>query len=199
MKKRLILVILFFFRKIGKVFHIINEILIPKESYLAKIRIQLNYYKFQSVGKNCSLGKNVKISPQLEIILKDNVAIRDNVTFSGKGLLLINSNSIINENCMLSCYKKIHIGKNVMIAANSQILDVTHNYKRADIPISLQGYTTREVLIEDNVWVGAQSIILMGVIIKSGSIIGANSLVTKSVPQNQIYAGSPAKLIKARI
>lgn len=67
-----------------------------------------------------------------------------------------------------------------------------------NIPIRDQGEIKKGIIIQDNVWIGANSVILDGVIIESGAIIGAGSVVTKSVPKNCIVAGNPAKIIKFR-
>ena len=56
-----------------------------------------------------------------------------------------------------------------------------------------------EIVIEDDVWIGTQSIILKGVTIGKGSIVGAGSLVNRSIPGNEIWAGSPAKFIRHRV
>jgi acetyltransferase-like isoleucine patch superfamily enzyme len=93
--------------------------------------------------------------------------------------------------------KEVIIGNNVMLGANAFITDTDfhpiaaqnrrHNYD--DIQAS-------KVVIEDNVFIGMNSIVLKGVTIGTNSVIGAGSIVVKDVPPNQIWAGSPAKFIK---
>lgn len=92
--------------------------------------------------------------------------------------------------------EKIIIGKNCLIASNVTILDsdghgVFMSERTLSNPVSLP------VLIEDNVWIGMNSIILKGVTIGKNSIIGAGSVVTKSVPANCIAAGNPARVVKS--
>lgn len=109
----------------------------------------------------------------------------------------------IGECCGLSgvtmmCAKKIVLGKNVALGANVTIYD---NDMHAINPY-LRKYDNdnnicaQEVIIEDNVWIGAHTIILKGVHIGKGAVIGAGSVVTKDVPPLTIYAGNPAKYIK---
>ncbi len=93
----------------------------------------------------------------------------------------------------------IYIGDNVMLGANVQISDTDfhaikplnrrHNRNKEDVQ-------TKSIMIENNVWIGANSIILKGVKIGENSIIGAGSIVTNNVPANSIAAGNPAKIIK---
>ena len=85
-----------------------------------------------------------------------------------------------------------------MIGPGVVIYSQNHNYIQKEKNINTQGYNTAPVKIENNVWIGACSIILPGVTINSNSIIGAGSIVTKDVPSNSIFAGNPAELIKKR-
>jgi acetyltransferase-like isoleucine patch superfamily enzyme len=74
----------------------------------------------------------------------------------------------------------------------------THNYADVSTPIKYQGLTISPVEIADNVWIGAGVTVLSGRKIGYGSIVGANSLVTKDIPDFQIWGGVPAKLLKTR-
>lgn len=74
-----------------------------------------------------------------------------------------------------------------------------HNFSRTDISMDQQGWSEEKpVVIEDDVWIGARVTILPGVVIGSGSIIGASAVVTKSVPPYSVVAGNPAKVVKNR-
>jgi acetyltransferase-like isoleucine patch superfamily enzyme len=96
----------------------------------------------------------------------------------------------------IGCAESITIGNNVLVGANVVITDFDwHNVdplKRKDPCTSL-----KPVIIEDNVFIGLNSIIWKGVTIGKNSVIGANSVVTKSIPENCIAAGNPARIIKS--
>lgn len=111
--------------------------------------------------------------------------------------IIIGENSRIHGSC-IHAFKKITIGKNCLIAANCQIFDGSgHDLSFSDTAnrIHTQGQP-KEIFIEDNVWIGANSIILPGVRIGSGSVIAAGSVVTKDVPAMCLVGGNPAKEIK---
>lgn len=74
-----------------------------------------------------------------------------------------------------------------------------HEMSRRDIPMRLQGDSvSKPVVIGDDVWIGARSIILKGVHIGKGAVIAAGAVVTKDVPEYAIVGGVPAKVIKYR-
>jgi len=89
------------------------------------------------------------------------------------------------------------IGKYVLFASYVNITDHAHVYEDISKPIMFQGSASKgPIVIEDNCWIGFGSNILSGVKIGKNSVIGANSVVTKSVSPYCVAAGSPAKIIK---
>lgn len=90
----------------------------------------------------------------------------------------------------------VAIFDNVIIGQNVTISGLNHNYSDPNKPISEQGVDTCPIIIEDNVWIGANSVVLPGILIGKNSIIGAGSVVTKDVPSYSVAVGNPAKVIK---
>lgn len=88
------------------------------------------------------------------------------------------------------------IGHHVNLAQNVTVTGLNHNYQDADKRIDEQGVSTRPVTIEDDVWVGANAVILPGVTLGKHSVVAAGSVVSRSVPPYSVCAGSPAKAIK---
>ena len=88
------------------------------------------------------------------------------------------------------------IGHHVNLAQNVTVTGLNHNYQNADKRIDEQGVSTRPVTIEDDVWVGANAVILPGVTLGKHSVVAAGSVVSRSVPPYSVCAGSPAKVIK---
>lgn len=124
--------------------------------------------------KLINIDKNANISPHIEIGRNSGIGINAKIT----------SNTII--------------GDNVMMGPNVSVYTSNHNFDKLDIPMVEQGEEISPVIIKDDVWIGANAIILPGVTIGKGSIIGAGSIVTKDVEEYTIVAGNPAKVIKRR-
>lgn len=95
-------------------------------------------------------------------------------------------------------YGKVSIGDNVMVAPNCMIAGGNHKFENIQIPMILQGSNEKGIVIEDDVWIGANSVIVDGVRIGKGSIIAAGSVVVKNVDQYTVVAGVPAIKIKSR-
>lgn len=90
----------------------------------------------------------------------------------------------------------VQIGDQVILAQNVVLSGLNHNYEDIEQPIRSQGVKTLPIIVEDECWIGANSIITAGVHIGKHSIIAGGSVVTKSVPPYSIVAGNPAHLIK---
>lgn len=140
----------------------------------------------------------LKILPQLEddVVIAEGVIIGD--LEGGNGSITIKRNSRISMRSLLDITGNIEIGKDVRIGP--EVFIYTHNHKFDDQnnPIYKQGIVIKDVHIEDDVWIGAKSIILPGVTVGEGSIIAAGGVVTRNVEPYTIVAGNPAKLIKRR-
>ena len=122
-----------------------------------------------------------------------NVNIERGATFSHRCEL--GDNSGIGVNAHL--YGKVVIGDNVMMAPECLIYVRNHCFERTDIPMCMQGSSEeRAVTIHSDVWIGGRVIILPGVSIGEGAVVGAGSVVTKSIPAGEIWGGNPAKFIR---
>lgn len=127
-----------------------------------------------------SCGENVWIEPPLTVAMGNTVSIGDN--------------TYINSNLTLVDDYKIRIGTGVLIAPNVTISTTNH-------PMHYKARThgemyCKEVIIEDNVWIGSNAVICTGVTIGMGSVIGAGSIVTRDVPPMHFAAGVPCKVIR---
>ena len=112
---------------------------------------------------------------------------------------------IINMNCTFVDNNRIDIGNNVLIASDVKIYTATHTTDVVGRTNSqenkkISGCFCRTfscpVRIEDNVWIGGGAILLPGVVIGRNSVIGAGSVVTRSIPENCVAVGNPCKVIK---
>ena len=89
----------------------------------------------------------------------------------------------------------IKIGNGVMIASHTAITSLTHN---AEVEDMFSNVISKPVTIEDDVWIGAHSVIMPGITIGRGAVIGAGSVVTEDIPSMAIAMGAPAKTIRFR-
>ena len=117
-----------------------------------------------------------------------------------KGASIRIGNNVGMSSTYLVCHESIIIGNGVKIGGNVVIYDTdfhsTNAEFRADRNLDVEHAKTAPVIISDNVFIGAHSTILKGVSIGRNSIIGAGSVVSRSIPENQIWAGNPAKFIR---
>lgn len=156
-----------------------------------------NILYFRTTRKGCYIGKNVHIEGNVtfgkHISFDDNVEVRNRTRTNS----FIGDNVSINRNTVVRGF--FRIGMNVAIAPNCTIIGANHNFQRTDIPIKHQGVSNRGgVVIEDDVWLGANCVVLDGVTIGKGSVIGAGSIVSRSIPPYSIAVGNPCKVIKSR-
>lgn len=111
----------------------------------------------------------------------------------GVGDVVIGKNTYVNSGTVIYSGNGIHIGENVLIAANCTLAPVNHQYSARDQRIALQGFAPSKggIIIEDDVWVGANTVILDGAIIRKGCVVGALSLVRGELEAYGVYVGNP--------
>jgi acetyltransferase-like isoleucine patch superfamily enzyme len=90
----------------------------------------------------------------------------------------------------------VEIGNNVNLAQGITVTALNHNFSDTNKRIDEQGVSTNPVTIEDDVWIGANAVILPGVTIGKHCVVAAGAVVTKDVPPHSLVAGVPAKVIK---
>ena len=132
-----------------------------------------------SCGKHCVIANGVKIASPEKLHLGNNVGIGIGAYITAGGT--------------------IKIGNYVGIGPDAKIWSVNHIYKDPNQPWLTQGSESKEVIIEDDVWIGASSIIKPGVKIGRGAIISAGSVVSKSIHPYAIVAGNPGRIVGWRL
>ena len=109
--------------------------------------------------------------------------------------IVVGNNCFFNHNCCITSMDSIKIGNNCMFANNVTIID--HDHKIINNEILKNDYVTEEITIGNNVWCGANVVILKGCRIGNNSVIAAGAVVNTNVPDNEIWGGIPAKKIKS--
>jgi acetyltransferase-like isoleucine patch superfamily enzyme len=160
--------------------------------------------KLNFIG-NATIGSNVKISTIGGNIftLGKNISIRDYTIIDSfgslkkeSGSLFIGNNVGISEFCYFAIRGNLSIGNDVIIGPGVKIFTENHSFDIKNMSFRLQEEIRKDVIIGNNVWIGANSTILSGVNIGSNVVIAAGSVVNKNIESNCIYAGVPAKFIK---
>ena len=119
------------------------------------------------------------------------------VTLRKKSEIIIGDNSGGSGITLLAAIK-IKIGNNVLIGAHSMIIDTDFHHSDPNKRHDCNDIPAKPIIIEDNVFIGANCMILKGITIGENSIIGANSVVINSIPKNSIAIGNPCKVVIIR-
>src|SRR2546423_6879761 len=115
-----------------------------------------------------------------------------------EGLVSIGAKTVLGQECTISAYQHVSIGRECVIADRVMMIDFDHGVVEADRPIRLQGIYKRDVRVGNNVWIGYGACILRGVTIGDNAIVGTSAVVTRDVPPNAVVAGIPARVIRTR-
>ncbi len=118
----------------------------------------------------------------------------------GQGDVFIGPDSVINSGCVLYTGNGIRLGTGVAVAANCTFAPTNHEYRRRDIPIRRQGFRPSKggIVVGDDVWIGANCVLLDGANIGDGCVIAAGSIVRGVLEPYGIYGGNPLVKIGER-
>jgi acetyltransferase-like isoleucine patch superfamily enzyme len=118
----------------------------------------------------------------------------------GSGDIVIGEESYLNAGTVLYSGNGITLGKYVMVAANCTFAPTNHAFATRDVPMIRQRFMPSRggIVVEDDVWIGANCVILDGAILRRGCIVGANSVVSGELAPFSINHGSPARFVRWR-
>lgn len=145
------------------------------------------------------IGKNSFVS-QKAIMLPSHFVCGDNTMIAAdafiRGDIEIGSDSSVNSFAVIA--GKVRMGDMVRIASHVSIFGFNHGHENPDVPICKQAHTSKGIEIGDDVWIGANVVIVDGVKVGAHSLLAAGAVITKDVPPYSIMGGNPARVIRDR-
>jgi len=166
-------------------------------------------YPFHSIGKGVSICRPLKLDRSLAryISIGHNVLIAEDVWINipevpsdPKPLIIFDDGCVIGRHSVISAKNQIRIGRNVLFGPSVLVMDHNHEFGDWTTPIKFQGTTPGgTVRIEEGGWIGFGAAIVCNegtLVIGQNSVIGANSLVTGSVPSYSVVIGNPGRRVK---
>jgi len=115
-----------------------------------------------------------------------------------EGVVSIGAKTVLGQECTLSAFQHVSIGRECVIADRVMLIDFDHGTVEVDRPVRQQGIYKRDVRVGNNVWIGYGACILRGVTVGDNAVIGTNAVVTIDVPANAVVGGVPARVIRMR-
>lgn len=118
----------------------------------------------------------------------------------GSGDLVLGTHVYVNAGCVFYTGNGVTVGNHVSIAANCTFAPTNHAYEKRDRLIQQQGFNPSKggIVIGDDVWIGANCVLLDGTVIEDGVVVGAGSVVRGRLEQYTVYAGCPLKKVGQR-
>ena len=156
-------------------------------------RLQTDGICFICPGVTLEIGRGARLSIGRWAWIGHDCKIRVH-----EGEVSIGAKTVIGQECTISAFQHVSIGRECIIADRVMMIDFDHGVTEVERPIRLQGIYKRDVNVGHNVWIGYGTCILRGVTIGENSVIGTSSVVTREFPPNAVLAGSPARVIRMR-
>jgi acetyltransferase-like isoleucine patch superfamily enzyme len=181
-----------------KLKQLVLNAMMPKNQSRPRLWVKcfLNPFKHKK-GKNARICRYARmdVMPFNNFVLGDDSTIEDFCTINnGVGDVLIGQRCRIGMSNVI--IGPVTIGNDVILAQNIVMSGLNHGYEDITLPPHNQPVTKKKIVLEDEVWIGANSVVLAGVTIGKHAVVAAGSVVTKSVPPYSVVVGNPAKIIK---
>lgn len=152
-------------------------------------------------GRRLVIGRGSRIEPGVtchfsadaSVVIECDAVVRNGAELKVEGRLRVGARSLIGAQSTISVLREVVIGDDCLLAERVSIRDHDHRFNDHDRPIADQGYTIAPVHIGNNVWIGANVVIVKGVRLGDGCVVGANAVVTKSFPARTVLVGVPAR------
>lgn len=153
--------------------------------------------RFKAIGNNVHFDDNIFVYQPEQVSIGDNVTFYYGVCFQSAGDgIVIGSGSHFAPYGVL--YGPLEIGRDCCVAAHVVFAAIGHQYDDPEQSFASRPGIAKKIVVEDNVWIGANAVIIQGVRIGTGSIVGAGAVVTKDVEPYSVVGGVPARLIRKR-
>lgn len=149
------------------------------------ILYHLRYFKQKRKYKNLKMGIDSRVALGTSINRPENMTIGEHSYING-GVFSLGKNSCIR------------IGDDCLISYNVHMRTFSHIYEDRNVLIRKQGEFEKDIVIEDDVWVGYGAQIMPGVTLHRGCVVGAGAVVTHDVASYEVVGGVPARTIKSR-
>jgi acetyltransferase-like isoleucine patch superfamily enzyme len=143
------------------------------------VRFEIGRHARVVLGRWCWLGHGTKVRAH-------------------EGEVVIGAKSVLGQECTISAYQHVSIGRECIVADRVMLIDFDHGVVEVERPIRLQGIYKRDVRVGHNVWIGYGACILRGVTVGENAIVGTSAVVTKDVPDDAVVAGVPARVVRMR-
>lgn len=140
------------------------------------------------------------VAPLNQMHIKGNARIHPSASLRNGKNIYLGRNSHINQFCCIwaSRHAVIRLGDNLLMGPGTKMFSSNHSMERKDIPMNVQPFLEKDINIGNDVWLGANVVVVAGVNIGDGAVIAAGSVVTKDISPYTIAGGIPAKPIKRR-
>jgi acetyltransferase-like isoleucine patch superfamily enzyme len=160
------------------------------------VKLFLNPFK-HTKGKNSRICRYTRmdVMPFNNFVLGEDSTIEDFCTINnGVGDIIIGKRTRIGMSNVL--IGPVSIGNDVILAQNIVMSGLNHGYEDITLPPHNQPVTKKQITLEDEIWIGANSVVLAGVTIGKHAVVAAGSVVTKNVPPYSVVVGNPARVIR---
>jgi len=162
-------------------------------------RVAGTFFRIQHLFRGVYIESGFTVQGGRNITLHRGVVIQRRSVFTTApgARLVVGRGTRVGSDAVISVAHEVILGENVLIAARCFIADYGHRFSNQDVPVMHQGAETpRAVRIDDGAWLGINVCILPGVHLGRNCVVGANSVVTQSVPAGAIVAGVPARVVR---
>ena len=202
-------------------------VLLVCERVIMLIRGFLIKCTFKKAGRRAFLGRNVTLKCRSKLVVGTNSTICDKVYIDalsingcvigdncsiGSGTIIrctgnlknlgngfeIGDGSSLADNCFVGASGGVRIGKNVIGGQSIRFHSSNHKFERSDLLIKDQGVESKGIVIGNNCWIGSGVVFCDGVTIGDGCVVGADTVVTKSYPDDCVIVGCGSRVIKYR-
>ncbi len=144
-----------------------------------RVQLEIGRSATLSLGRWCWIGQGTKIRVH-------------------EGRVSIGAKSVLGQDCTISAYQRVEIGRECIVADRVMLIDFDHGVVEVERPIRVQGIYKRDVVVGHNAWIGYGACVLRGVSIGNNCVVGTAAVVTASLPDNAVAVGVPARVIRMR-